>query len=116
MDDAPQSKRDAAFAAARADYARLRGTVVMLAAVEAYRVGTDDVRTVALTPPVAFKISVTMSDDMITRTNDPWIDPIYDVDPVDPSDPQVVNYRSFWCYGISYNYESGEQQPGDFAS
>ena len=47
---------------------------------------------------------------------DGWFDPIYDLEPVDPADPQLAPYRSFWCYGISYHKKTGKIEDGDIYS
>ena len=119
----------------QADFDRLAGHVFKLRRVEAYIGDTDDQRTVVLDPPVEFKLQGDfvpshILDRLINgvevlppggaghlgRVNDDWLDPIYDVEPVDPEDPQVAKYRSFYCYGKSYNLKTGAVEEGDVVS
>lgn len=93
------------------DFNHLANRVVKLRRVEAYD-RVDNNVTVSLDPPVAFRLT----HGSLEHTCDGWFDPIYDIEPVDPADPQLAPYRSFWCYGISYHKQTGKIEEGDIYS
>jgi hypothetical protein len=94
----------------QADFDELHPHLVSVRCAQAYIGDSDDQTTVLFAPPVIFRIT---GGDCLGRTNDDWLDPIYDIEPCDPRDPQVQGYRSFYCYGASYNTKTGETQHGD---
>lgn len=94
----------------QADFDALKPYQVSVCRAQAYVGDSDNQTMVSFTPPVLFWIT---GGDCLGRTNDEWLDPIYDIEPCDPQNPQVQGYRSFYCYGVSYNTKTGETQPGD---
>lgn len=115
------------------DFNRLLGHHFKLRSVQAYLKDSDEQVTVVLDPPVAFHIEgdpgpfhfcdllepkkdTKPDTQCLDRVVDDWIDPIYDVVPVDPDDLQIQKYRSFYCYGKSYHITTGEVQEGDVVS
>ena len=94
------------------DYAAVAGKIIMLKSVTGYDRAENNVDR-PLDPPVAFKVSATNPESELTRVVDDWIDPIYDVEPVDPRDPQIADLCSFYCYGISYHLYKDSQEPRD---
>lgn len=94
------------------DWCKYRGKVVALRAVSAYDVKDDSVN-IRLDPPVLFRVSNDIQPDMLTRTTDKWVDPIYDVAPLNSKEPQLAGLRSFWCYVRSYRTDSDVAEDGD---
>ncbi len=124
----------------QADFDALLSHSFKLCRAEAYVGDSDQQVTVVFDPPVEFKlcgdivprsimekilpsvlmqIASTPTDNRhhcLAHTCDDWLDPIYDVEPVDPTDPRVAKYRSFYCYGKSYNADTGAVEEGDIVS
>lgn len=96
------------------DYAAVAGKVVMLKAVSGYDHADNNVDR-PLDPPVAFKVSTEVPEGELTRAVDNWIDPIWDVEPCDPRDPQIADLHSFCCYGQSYHLFEPKEEPGDLS-
>jgi hypothetical protein len=96
---------------------------IALCRAEAYVGDTDQHVALVFDPPVEFRLSQIRTAASLTPTDaafrglqnvcDDWLDPYMDVEPIDPSDPQVSRYRSFYCYGTSYHLRNGSIQPGD---
>jgi len=93
------------------DFNYLKNKVVKLLRVEAYD-RLDNNVTVCLDPPVAFRLT----HGLLEHTCEGWLDPIYDVDPIDPFEPWLAPYRSFWCYGLSYHEKTGRIEESDIDS
>lgn len=94
------------------DYQKMLGKTVFLFGASGYN-ERDDSLDLRFDPPVKFKVTKTPHTDICRWTSDSlgdWLDPYWNVEPVDKDDPQVASYRSFWIYGNSYR-KTGEQEP-----
>jgi len=101
---------------ARADYAKALGTIIEVGELYGY-VG-DDSAEWWFDPPIRVLVTKT-DDDTVTRTCDEFVDPIYEVELIEPLlKPEhrrdgagetrkalPPDARSFWVYGKSYEFE-----------
>ena len=94
------------------DYAAVAGKVVLLKSVSGY-LSNGDSTDRPLDPPLEFKVSTTVPAEDLNRVNDSWVDPIWDVVPVNPGDPQLAGIDSLYCYGTSYHVVDDLTEPGD---
>lgn len=110
----PRSRATVVAALVKQDYAAVAGKVVMLKSVTGYDKAENNVDR-PLDPPVAFRVSDLTPQGELCRVVDDWIDPIWDVEPVNPDDPQIEDLQRFYCYGTSYHLYSEESEAGDLA-
>jgi len=112
---------------ARADYARVLGTIIEVGELYGY-VGDDSCEWF-FDPPIRVLVTKT-ADDTVTRMCDEFIDPIYDVELIehllkpehrrdldlsgfaDEFDILPTDARSFWVYGKSYEFEKKKRASG----
>ena len=96
---------------AQADYAAHRGQIVKLRRVSGYN-GHDDSEDRTLDPPVAMRVEVTSEEELQRWMDEDWLDPVWEVEPVNPDELQLQGLRSFWMYATSYHLD-GRTDPGD---
>lgn len=113
---------------ARADYAKALGTIIEVGELYGY-VG-DDSEEWFFTPPIRVLVTET-SDDSVTRVCDEFVDPIYEVELIEPllkpehrRDLNLSGFAeddiyllprdagSFWVYGKSYEFEKKKRSTG----
>lgn len=94
------------------DYAAVAGKIIMLDGVTGYN-AQDNAVDRTLDPPLAFRVSAEVPDSEINRVCDEWVDPVWDVVPLEPKDPQISDLGSFFCYGPSYHLFSEKSEAGD---
>lgn len=105
---------------ARADYARVLGTIIEVG--ELYGYAGEDSAEWFFNPPIRVLVTKT-SDDTVTRVCDEFVDPIYEVEVIEhllkPEHRRDIDLsgfaddinslpkdaRSFWVYGKSYEFE-----------
>lgn len=93
---------DEAVVQAREDYDRVLGTTLTVATMYGYAPGSDDTQELRSdAAPLAVRVLATNEYD-IRRDMDGWLDPIWNVEPVDP---EATTLRCCWIYGRSYRYE-----------
>lgn len=79
---------------------------VMLVRVAQCMVGADS-REVLFDPPARFRVTRTSREDLC-HWNDEWLDPYWNIEPVDPVDHDG---RSWWVHGPSRNLNTGAMEP-----
>jgi hypothetical protein len=111
---------------ARADYAKVLGTIIEVDWVYGYV--NDDSCEWYFDPPIRVLVTKT-DDDTITSTCDEFVDPIYEVESIEPllkpehrrDGNSIVDgsrgalptdARSFWVYGKSYEFEKKKRTSG----
>lgn len=112
MAENTEARKEKIEAKVLADYQKLVGTVVEVAAICGYRL--DDSVDISLTPPAKVRIEPT-SNTSLNRWIDDWCDPVYEVTLVEPH-PQLTDLRSFWIHGLSRHINGVSTEASDIVS
>lgn len=97
------------------DYFPVQGTIIEVSSVDCYD-ERDDPTTLEFATPKRFVVSADMPSkgDIERWMGEHWLDPVYDVEPCDPNDPDLVGFRSFWVYGTSRNADGSVHSTNDW--
>ena len=93
---------------ALADHRTHRGSIILVTCLGGYNERDDSIE-LHLDPPLRCRVDRTREEDVL-HWNGEWLDPYWDVTPLDRKNPAISGLRSFWTDGHSYNVCTGETQ------
>lgn len=93
-------------AKATEEYRMHQGKILLVRRLDGYT-EKDDSTTLTFDPPIRVRVLTTRDEDIL-RWMDGWLDPVWDVEPLDP-----VSIRSCWIYGTSYHPDGGVEPTSD---
>lgn len=106
--------REECEALALADFGRLRGRLLRVTEVDGMT-ATDDSDMIVLSTPALVRVAAdtNVAHSVLRWTDDNWLDPIYDVDLVEPYADLAARLRtdSLWSTAPATGWTAGSSRP-----